>query len=69
MIEEKLADIRQYLTSGQMELDFCKAGEERKGELLDFLEALMETAELADEIATRIIFKDSNLEALAGIKS
>lgn len=61
---EKLA---AYLKSGDFAFDFEHAAQERKLEMLDFLEQLMDLAELADETATKAIFKNSYLGVLAGI--
>jgi hypothetical protein len=64
-----LEKLREYLDTGDLELDFNSAGEEKRLEMLDFLELLMEVAELADQVATRLIFKDSSLGLLAGAKT
>ncbi len=58
MLNKKfLSDLEQYLASGELEQDFTHSSEERRLEMLDFLEKLMDVAELADRTATRIIFK------------
>ena len=64
-----LLKLEEYLKSGNMEEDFVYSAEGRRVEMLEFLEKLMDVAELADEAATRMIFKGSQLGALAGIKS
>jgi hypothetical protein len=64
-----LAKLRAYFESGDLAFDFENASEEAKGEILDFLESLMDLAELADATATRLIFKDSYMEAVTGEKS
>ena len=61
---QKLSD---YMKSGDFAFDFEHAEQERKLEMLDFLEQLMDLAELADETATKAIFKNSYLGALAGV--
>jgi len=62
MLNEKfLNDLEEYLKSGSLEQDFEYSSEERRLEILDYLERLMDLAELADETATRIIFKNSGL--------
>jgi hypothetical protein len=54
--KDYLADIEAYLSSGQFMIEFQYLGEERRQEMLDLLEKLMELGEAADEIATKIIF-------------
>jgi len=67
MLNEKfLADLEEYLNSGRMEEDFEYSDEERKLEMLDYLERLMDLAEKADEVATKLIFKNTQLSALLG---
>ncbi len=62
MLNEKfLNDLEEYLKSGSLEQDFECSSEERRLEILDYLERLMDLAELADETATKIIFKNSGL--------
>jgi len=51
-----LAEMEEYLTSDQFMVEFEYSPEERRLELLGFLEKLMELGELADEVATKIIF-------------
>lgn len=64
-----LQKLRAYLESGDLRFDFENGSEETKGEILDFLEGLMDLAELADATATRLIFKDAYMEGVAGAKS
>ncbi len=66
---EYLAKLRHYFESGDLVFDFENASDKDKGEILDFLESIMDLAELADTAATRIIFKDAYLEAASGTKS
>ncbi|MFP4455666.1 MAG: hypothetical protein ACLFN6_07530 [Desulfonatronovibrio sp.] len=62
MLNEKfLSDLEQYLKSGDLEIDFEDSSEERRMEILDYLERLMDLAEIADETATKLIFKNSEL--------
>ncbi|RQD58791.1 MAG: hypothetical protein D5R98_08030 [Desulfonatronovibrio sp. MSAO_Bac4] len=62
MLSEKfLDDLEKYLKSGNLEKDFEYSSEERRLEILDYLERLMDLAELADETATKIIFKNTEL--------
>lgn len=52
-----LNEIEEYLKSGYYQEDFFFSEEERRLEMLGFLEKLMELGELADEVATKIIFR------------
>lgn len=61
-----IAELEEYLKSGNLEEDFKWSVEERRGEILEFLEKLMDLGELADETATHIIFK-GQLGALMGM--
>lgn len=61
-----LEELEEYMKSGDMEEDFKWSGEERRQEMLEFLEKLMDLGELADTTATAIIFKGSQLGALFG---
>lgn len=63
-----LDEIQSYLEN-ELPDHFEYADEERRYELLDFLERLMEIGEKADAVATKLIFKDSLLEALSGMKT
>lgn len=61
-----LEELEEYMKSGQMEEDFKWSAEERREEMLEFLEKLMDLGELADQTATAVIFKGSQLGALMG---
>ena len=52
-----LVELEEYLTSGYFSEDFLHSEEERRLEMLGFLEKLMDLGELADEVATKIIFR------------
>ena len=52
-----LNEIEEYLKSGYYQEDFFFSEEERRLEMLGFLDKLMELGELADEVATKIIFR------------
>ena len=52
-----LLELEKYIGSGDLNDDFFWSPEERRLEILNFLEKLMDVAELADEAATRIIFR------------
>ena len=64
-----LTKLRRYFESGDLAFDFENASEADKGEILDFLETLMDLAEVADATATRLIFKDAYMEAAEGVNS
>ncbi len=61
--ERYINELIAYLRSGNLAEDFEYSSEERRYEILDFLEKLMELGEIADEEATKIIFKNSQLGA------
>jgi len=52
-----LLELEEYLRSGYFPEDFLHSPEERRLEMLEFLEKLMDLGELADETATKIIFR------------
>lgn len=52
-----LVELEEYLQSGRFSENFLHSPEERRIEMLNFLEKLMDLGELADETATRIIFR------------
>jgi hypothetical protein len=54
---EYLEKLELYMTSGDMQFEFDNGTEEKRFEILDFLEKLMDVAEIADEHATKLIFK------------
>ena len=64
--ENFLTELEDYLQSGKMEDDFEYSEEERRLEMLDYLERLMDLAEVADEVASRLIFKNTQLEQMLG---
>ncbi|SDN26954.1 hypothetical protein [Desulfonauticus submarinus] len=69
MLNEKfLNELEDYLKSGKLEEDFEYSSEERRMEILDYLERVMDIAEIADEVATRLIFKNSQLGQMFGLK-
>lgn len=58
-----LADIQQfeeYIKSGELEREFRNGPEEKRLELLELLEGVMNVADMADEVATRLIFRGSS---------
>lgn len=54
-----LKRVAQYFESGDCKFEFEHGEEERRLEIIDFLEHLMELGEQADELATKLIFKDA----------
>jgi hypothetical protein len=63
-----LEEIEHYLEH-ELADQFEYAEEEQRYEILDFLEKLMDLGETADQKATELIFKNSYLQALAGVKT
>ena len=49
-----IAELQEYLKSGDLAEDFKWSVEERRGEILEFLEMLMDLGELADEAQANI---------------
>lgn len=54
-----LKRVAHYFESGDCKFEFEHGEEERRLEIIDFLEHLMELGEMADELATKLIFKDA----------
>ncbi len=52
-----LDELAEYMQSGNLEEDFKWSVEERREEILEFLDTLMDLGELADKTASKIIFK------------
>ncbi len=59
--------IKEYL-EGNFKEDFEYSVQDRRYEMLEFLEQVIELGELADEVAGAVIFK-GQLGAMAGIPS
>lgn len=56
MLSEKLLnEFEEYLKSGQLEEDFGYSAEDRKMEILEYLERFMDLAEEVDKIATKLL--------------
>jgi hypothetical protein len=64
---EYLEKLEEYMDSGDMAFEFENGDEEKRYEILEFLQKLMDVSDKADEVATRLIFKDSYLEQMAGV--
>ncbi len=62
---EYLEKLENYMTSGDMQFEFDNGTEEKRFEILDFLEKLMDVAEIADEHATKLIFKGDMMGQVA----
>ncbi len=56
---EYLKRVEGYFSSGDCAFEFEHGEEERRLAIIDFLETLMDLGEMADELATRLIFKDA----------
>ena len=54
---EELAEFETYIRSGQLEKDFEDGCVNDRHFLLELMEKLMDVAELADEAATRLIYR------------
>ncbi len=57
-----LEDLETYFSSGAFTEDFHNSPEERRYEMLEFMEKLMDVAELADATVTKIIFRNAEKE-------
>ena len=65
---EYLEKVEKYITSGDMAFEFENGDEDRRYAILDFLEKFMDVAEIADEQATKLIFKEAYAELATGEK-
>lgn len=63
-----LDEFARYIKSGELEKNFRLAGEIERGEILELLEKLMDVADLADQAATRLIFRGLTLPPTARLK-
>lgn len=54
---EQLEEMEKYIRSGDLEEEFKNGGESYRHYLLELLEKIMDLGELADEAATRLIFR------------
>lgn len=52
-----LDEFEKYIRSGELEDNFKYSPEETRYQILELLEKLMDVSELADEVATRLIFR------------
>lgn len=64
-----LKRLKKHLAGEAVDEDFKFGSKSKKEDMLEFLETLMDVAELADEVATRLIFKDSYLSMFTGVKA
>ena len=60
---QELDEFTEYMRSGELEKDFKDGCEHDRFYLLELLEKLMDMGDLANEVATRVIFK-GKLDAL-----
>ena len=63
-----LDDIHEYITSGKLEDEFLYTVDERRYEILEYLEKIMDISEDADKLASKLIYRGSNLAAMAGLQ-
>lgn len=63
---EDLTELETYLRSGELEKDFQDGCENDRNYLLELLEKLMDLGELADEAATRVIYRGLNPALMPG---
>ncbi len=61
-----LEKIEKFIQSGDLAFEFEHADEAKRFVILEFLEKFMDVAELVDEQATKLIFKDGYMEMLSG---
>ena len=59
-----LDKIAEYFASGDLAFDFENGDQARREMILEYLEKLMDLADQADELATRLIFKGGMLGSL-----
>ena len=70
ILDESYIDkLQDYLESGELSEVFEYSPEERRFEILDFLEKIIELGEVADKTATEVIFKNSQLGSFLGEKN
>ncbi|WP_022662972.1 hypothetical protein [Paucidesulfovibrio longus] len=66
IFSEYLEKIENYVQSGDLAFEFDNGEEGQRVEILDFLERIMDLGEACDELATKLIFKESYMEAAKG---
>ncbi len=54
-----LKRVEEYFESGDCKFEFENGEEDRRLLIIDFLERIMDLGETADELATKLIFKDA----------
>jgi len=64
-----LKEFHEFLTSGGWADAFSHAGEDLRGEMIEKVEALLETADAADEVVGRVLFGPKNLAAKSSFSS
>lgn len=53
----QLDEFEKFIRSGELERQFKNSGEYERHHILELLEKVMDLADLADEAATRLIFR------------
>lgn len=59
-----LDKLAEYFASGDLAFDFENGDETKREMILEYLEKLMDLADQADELATKLIFKGGMLGSL-----
>lgn len=57
-----LEEFEQKLQSGELEREFDRAGEFGRHEILELLEKIMDVADLADAVASKIVYRGFKLQ-------
>jgi hypothetical protein len=60
-----LYKVEKFMDSGDMAFEFEHGDEQKRFQILEFLETLMDVADKADETATRLIFTDTYVDGAA----
>lgn len=60
-----LKRLEEFFNGGDCQFEFDNGDEDKRHQILDFLEKLMDLGEIADELATKLIFK-GGLDAMLG---
>ncbi|MGE4291094.1 MAG: hypothetical protein AB7E32_02680 [Desulfovibrio sp.] len=66
IFSDYLEKIENYVRSGDLAFEFDNGEEGQRLELLDFLERIMDLSEECDELATKLIFKETYMESAKG---
>lgn len=63
---EYLEKIENYVRSGDLTFEFENGEEDQRLVILDFLERFMDLSEECDELATKLIFKETYMKNAKG---